>query len=76
MVRAKNHRKYLATQLRNEKIEGGLRWNYYREARDIIVKGLTERNRRINMCVGWIINAKLYEIVRTLEKNGRQRVAQ
>ena len=74
MYKAKNHRKFMVKQLRESKIEGGLRWNYYKEARELIIKGLKIRNGNINSCVEFITRALLQRWIRKYEKMGRNRV--
>jgi hypothetical protein len=49
--KAKHHRQYLGEQLRDHRIEDNKRWKYYKEARELIVKGLKIRNRNINAIV-------------------------
>jgi len=44
--RAKAHNKLLEAKTRDGNIEESKKWDYYREARALIIKGYTELNRR------------------------------
>jgi hypothetical protein len=46
LSKAKAHNKMLEARTRDENIEESKKWDYYREARALIVKGYTELNRR------------------------------
>jgi len=72
--RAKNHRQFLGEQLREHKIEDSLRWNYYKEARSLIIKGFKIRNANINKCVYWVRNAMLHRIIKMFAHMGQAKV--
>jgi hypothetical protein len=46
LQKAQAHTKMLETRTRLQNIEESKKWDYYREARRLIVKGYTELNRR------------------------------